>query len=66
MLKGKILFFNIKNKFGFIKDDDGKEYYVHAKNINGAFPEAGDEVEFDVQEARRGPEAIRVRKIPVE
>ncbi len=62
MPKGKIIFFNAKSKFGFIKSEDGQEYYVHARAISGEIPGEGEEVEFEIREARRGPEAFRVKK----
>lgn len=62
MLKGKIIFFNVKSQFGFIKGEDGIEYYVHAKQVTGILPEAGDEVEFETRQAKRGPEAWQVKK----
>lgn len=63
MPRGKVIFFNAKSKFGFIKGEDGKEYYVHAKAITGDLPQEGEEVEFEIRDAKRGPEAFRVRKI---
>ncbi len=65
MLTGTIKFFNHKNKFGFIKCiEDGKEYYVHAKNIvSEQHLNEGDKVEFELKDASRGPEATRVNKI---
>jgi CspA family cold shock protein len=63
MPKGKIIFFNAKSKFGFIKGENGQEYYVHAKSITGDVPQEGEEVEFEIREARRGPEAFQVKRI---
>lgn len=62
MPKGKVIFFNIKSKFGFIKGEDEKEYYVHAGNVKGTALLADEEVEFEVREARRGLEAVQVRR----
>lgn len=62
MLKGKVIFFNQKSKFGFIRGADNKEYYVHAKNLAEDAAQ-DDDVEFEVKQAKRGPEAINVRKI---
>jgi len=63
MFKGTVKFFNQKNKFGFIRDDEsGKEYYVHVKDIEGTIAE-NDKVSFELQEAKRGPQAIKVKKI---
>ena len=64
MLTGTVKFFNIKNKFGFIKcNEDGKEYYVQAKNINVGQLNQDDKVEFELKDAKRGPEAVQVKKI---
>lgn len=61
---GKVIFFNKKSKFGFIKDnEENASYYVSEKQLIDRI-EDGDEVEFDVRDAARGKEAIRVRKIP--
>jgi cold shock CspA family protein len=36
MRTGKVKWFNYKNKFGFIVDDEtNKEYYVSAKHVEG-------------------------------
>lgn len=62
MKKGKVKFFNAAKKFGFITcPEDGKDYYVHAKDLSGAVQE-GDEVSFELQEMKRGPQAVNVKK----
>jgi CspA family cold shock protein len=63
MARGKIIFFNKKSKFGFIKNyDDNKNYYVHGRNFLES-AEKEDEVEFELREAKRGMEAIKVKKV---
>ena len=63
MKKGKVKFFNEAKKFGFIScTDDGNDYYVHAKDLLEPVRE-GDTVSFDVQEMKRGPQAVNVKKI---
>ena len=62
MPKGKVIFFNRKSKFGFIKCfDDNENYYVHEKNLIDNINEE-DQVEFELKNAKRGKEAIRVKK----
>lgn len=62
MPTGKVKFFNAKNKFGFITEqENGREYYVHIKDLIDPVME-GDEVIFDVEERKRGPVAVLVRK----
>ena len=63
MHTGKVKWFNHKNKFGFIIDDETKdEYYVHAKDVEGKI-DADDLVQFELKEAKRGKECILVKKI---
>ncbi len=63
MRKGKVIFFNKKTKFGFIKDTtDEKDYYVQEKSLIDQVLE-GDEVEFEVKASKKGPEAFAVKKM---
>jgi CspA family cold shock protein len=64
MLTGTVKFYNQKNKFGFITcTEDGKEYYVHEKNISSELLNQSDKVEFELRDTAKGPEAIKVKKI---
>lgn len=57
-----MIFFNRKSKFGFIRaNEDQVDYYVAQKNLIDEV-EAGEEVEFEVKIAKRGPEAVNVKK----
>ncbi len=61
--KGKMIFFNEKSRFGFIKNYyDNKNYYVHEKNFMENLVQE-DEVVFELSYAKRGIEAINVKKI---
>ena len=63
MSTGTVKFFNQKTKFGFIIDDETKkEYYAHAKNMEGEVT-ANDHVTFELKPAARGEECINVKKI---
>ncbi|WP_153800725.1 cold-shock protein [Foetidibacter luteolus] len=60
--QGTVKFFNADKGFGFIKhSDSGKETFVHASGLVDQVTE-GDKVEFDVQEGRKGPNAVNVKK----
>ncbi|MEI7628877.1 MAG: cold shock domain-containing protein, partial [Bacteroidota bacterium] len=49
--------------FGFIKhDNSNKETFVHANGLIDQI-EANDKVEFDVQEGRKGLNAVNVKRI---
>ena len=62
MKTGTVKFFNHKNKFGFVVDDETrKEYYVHIKDVIGEINQ-GDKVIFELREAAKGPECASVKK----
>ena len=63
MKQGTVKFFNESKGFGFIIDDETKnEVFVHISGVNGEIRE-DDKVEFEVEEGRKGPNAVNVNKI---
>ena len=63
MSKGTVKFFNDSKGFGFITEEgSNKEHFVH---ISGLIDEVreGDEVEFDLQDGRKGLNAVNVKVI---
>ena len=61
MNKGTVKFFNQSNGFGFIIDDESKtEYFVHVTGLIDEINE-GDAVEFELQEGRKGLNAVNVK-----
>tara|TARA_Y100000589_G_scaffold246893_1_gene234710 strand:+ start:21082 stop:21273 length:192 start_codon:yes stop_codon:yes gene_type:complete len=61
MNKGKVKFFNDTKGFGFIIDEDSNtEYFVHATGLIDEIKE-DDEVEFELQEGRKGLNAVNVK-----
>ncbi len=65
-MKGTVKWFNAKKGFGFISDADGKDVFVHfsALNMEGfKVLEDGDNVEFDVIDGEKGPQAANVTKL---
>ncbi|MEY2830104.1 MAG: hypothetical protein RIQ33_1962 [Bacteroidota bacterium] len=60
MQKGTVKFFNTEKGFGFIKTEDGQELFVHVSGLKDTIKE-GDNVSFDVQEGKRGLNAVNVK-----
>jgi CspA family cold shock protein len=60
-ITGTVKFFNEEKGFGFIKhDDSNKETFVHANGLVDQI-ETNDKVIFDVQEGRKGLNAVNVK-----
>jgi cold shock protein len=61
MNTGTIKFFNETKGFGFVKDNaSGQEYFVHVSGLVDKVKE-NDEVTFDLQEGRKGLNAVNVK-----
>ncbi|MCK5125247.1 MAG: cold-shock protein [candidate division Zixibacteria bacterium] len=67
MSKGTVKWFNAEKGFGFITPEDGNEdLFVHHSNITSDGYRTltdGQEVEFEVGEGRKGPEATNVKPL---
>ncbi|MBP3886784.1 MAG: cold-shock protein CspD [Cellulosilyticum sp.] len=64
-MTGKVKWFNAEKGFGFIEREEGDDIFVHFTAIQGeGFKtlEEGQEVEFDIVEGNRGPQAANVVK----
>lgn len=61
---GNVKFFNRTKGFGFIKDDDtGEEIFVHISGVKSKEElSENDKVTFDVQEGKKGLNAVNVEK----
>ena len=58
---GTVKFFNTSKGFGFIKQKSGQELFFHVSETDGAEPQDGDNVEFEIGQGRKGPCAIKVK-----
>ena len=62
---GKVKWFNAEKGYGFLEQDGGGDVFVHYSAIQTeGFKtlEEGQEVEFDVVQGARGPQASNVLK----
>jgi len=63
MQEGTVKFFNETKGFGFIKPDNGgAEIFVHATGLIDKITQ-DDRVSFEVQDGKKGKNAVNVRKI---
>ncbi|MDI6892221.1 MAG: cold-shock protein [Actinomycetota bacterium] len=65
-MKGKVKWFSSEKGYGFIQREDGEDVFVHFSAIQEEgyrALEEGQEVEFEIVEGDRGPQAANVRKV---
>ncbi len=65
-MTGKVKWFNAEKGFGFIEPENGEDVFVHFSAIESeGFKtlEEGQEVEFEIVEGNRGPQAANVVNI---
>ena len=64
-MRGRVKWFNAEKGFGFIEREGGKDVFVHFSAIQmEGFKtlDEGQEVEFEIVEGERGPQAANVTK----
>lgn len=66
MIKGTVKWFNATKGYGFISSENGEDVFVHYSAIGGdGFKtlEEGQNVEFEIVEGEKGPQATNVSKL---
>jgi CspA family cold shock protein len=61
MSKGTVDFFNDTGGYGFISTDDADDdVFFHMEDVGGPDLEEGQDVEFEIEDAPKGPRATNV------
>lgn len=66
MTKGKVKWFDARKGYGFLQTSEGKDVFVHFSAIQSdGFKtlSEGEEVEFEIVEGKKGPQAKKVVKV---
>ncbi len=66
MAQGTVKWFNNKKGYGFINEEEGRDIFVHFSSIHMEGYKSlneGEQVEFEIEESDRGPEAKNVKKV---
>lgn len=66
MATGTVKWFNSEKGYGFISQEGGPDVFVHFSAISGSGYrnlEENQQVEFDVTEGQKGPQAANVRPV---
>jgi cold shock protein len=66
MAQGTVKWFNDQKGFGFITQDNGSDVFVHYSAIAASGFRSlneGDQVEFEIAQGSKGPQAQAVKKV---
>lgn len=64
--RGTVKWFSDQKGYGFIQRESGDDVFVHYSEITGSGFRTlaeGESVEFEVQQADRGPQAVEVERL---
>jgi cold shock protein len=65
LARGTVKWFNYQKGYGFIGQNEGADVFVHANALASGVDalSEGQAVEFEVEEGRKGPQAVNVRPV---
>ncbi|MDY6817981.1 MAG: cold-shock protein [Halobacteriales archaeon] len=64
MATGTVDFFHDEKGYGFIATEDSDDdVFFHMEDVGGPDLEEGQEVEFDIEQADKGPRAVNVTRL---
>jgi CspA family cold shock protein len=64
MATGEVAFFNDSGGYGFIETDEADDdVFFHMEDVGGPDLEEGQEVEFDIVQADKGPRAENLERL---
>lgn len=64
MPTGTVDFFHDRKGYGFIESEDtDDDVFFHMEDVGGPDLEEGQEVEFDIEDAPKGPRATNVQRL---
>jgi CspA family cold shock protein len=64
MPSGTVAFFHDRKGYGFIETEEADDdVFFHMEDVGGPDLEEGQEVEFEIEEAEKGPRAVNVTRL---
>ena len=64
-MKGTVKWYDRVKGYGFLQTEDDKDIFIHRSGleVSNTELEAGQLVEFEVEQREKGPVAIKVRRV---
>lgn len=66
MQRGRIRFFHERKSFGFVDRGADPDVFFHISDYEGAFPQEGETVTFEIEHGGRGPRGLEVTSVDSE
>lgn len=63
-MKGTVKWYDRVKGYGFIQTEDDKDIFIHRSGLEATHAEleAGQKVEFEIEQREKGPVAVKVKK----